>query len=266
VVSAKKSMVVIPTYNEKDNLVQLIQAILQVAPDFYITIVDDNSPDGTGQLADELTRQYPTMHVIHRPGKLGLGTAYVSGFKYALSVGADYIFEMDADFSHDPARLPDFLQEIDDYDLVLGSRYMNGIRVEGWKFSRLLLSKFANIYAALLMVIPVWDITGGFRCYRRAVLEKINLDRIHSDGYAFQLEMLYYTFQAGFHIKEIPFIFRERKHGVSKISRHVVWEALWLVLRCHAPFWKMIHHVHYVLNNYDEFVENHPATQKRPQP
>jgi dolichol-phosphate mannosyltransferase len=262
---SKKSMVVIPTYNEKENIARLVPIILNLEPDFYITIVDDNSPDGTGQIADKLAETYPRVHVIHRPGKQGLGTAYVEGFTYALSAGADYIFEMDADFSHDPHRLPDFLEAITDYDLVLGSRYINGVRVEGWPFRRLLLSKFANIYVAHIIVLPVWDSTSGFRCYRRKVLETIDLKRIRSDGYAFQIEMLYYTYKHGFHIKEIPFLFREREHGSSKISRHVVREAFWLVLHLHAPLRDIIRHLHYLFNDYNEFVDNHPITQKRQQ-
>ncbi len=258
-------MVVIPTYNEKENIERLVRAIFDLEPEFSITIVDDNSPDGTGQVADRLAEAYPTLHVIHRPAKQGLGTAYVEGFNYALSVGADYIFEMDADFSHDPYRLPDFLEAIQEYDLVLGSRYINGVRVEGWPFRRLLLSKFANIYVSQIMVVPIWDSTSGFRCYRRKVLETIDLERIRSDGYAFQIEMLYYTYKHGFHIKEIPFLFREREHGSSKISRHVVREAFWLVLRLHAPFRKIISHLRYFFNDYNEFVEHHPATQKRQQ-
>jgi dolichol-phosphate mannosyltransferase len=262
--STSKAMVVIPTYNEKDNIAQLVHTILKIDPGFFVTIVDDNSPDGTGRIADELASQYASVHVIHRGGKQGLGTAYVAGFKYALATGADYIFEMDADFSHDPFRLPDFLQHIQAYDLVMGSRYLNGVRVEGWRFRRLLLSKFANIYASYIMVLPIWDYTGGFRCYRREVLESIDLDRIHSDGYAFQIEMLYYTYKNGFCIKEIPFLFRERERGDSKISRHVVWEAFWLVLRLHAPLGKILRHVRYVFKDYNEFVATHPCTRKPP--
>lgn len=257
------SMVVIPTYNERENIERMVQTILHIEPAFHITIVDDNSPDGTGAIADDLARQYPVVHVIHRPGKQGLGTAYVEGFRYALEAGADYVFEMDADFSHDPARLPDFLKYIHDYDLVMGSRYLNGVRVEGWRFRRLLLSKFANIYASYIMVLPIWDFTGGFRCYRREVLETIDLSKIHSDGYAFQIEMLYYTYSNGFHIKEIPFLFREREHGYSKISRHVVWEAFWLVLRLHAPLKEIFGHLRYMSRDYDEFVNSHPITHKR---
>lgn len=259
----KKSMVVLPTYNERENIVRLVDTIFTLIPGIYITIVDDNSPDGTGQIADELAKRYPAIYVIHRLKRQGLGTAYVCGFKYALAEGADYIFEMDADFSHDPRCLPDFFDAIEDYDLVLGSRYLNGVRVEGWRFRRLLLSKFANMYASYIMVLPVWDFTGGFRCYRREVLESIDLDRIHSDGYAFQIEMLYYTVKHGFHIKEIPFLFRERKYGYSKISRHIVWEAFCLVLQLHAPIREILRHLQYLWHDYDEFVTTHPATQKR---
>lgn len=259
-----KTMVVIPTYNEKENLEHLVRSILILHPDFFMTIVDDNSPDGTGELADKLAEFSPTMHVIHRSEKGGLGSAYVVGFRYALSTGTDYIIEMDADLSHDPASLNDLVEAIKQYDLVVGSRYLNGVRVEGWPFRRLLLSKFANIYAAHVMVIPVWDCTSGFRCYRREVLEHIDLTRIRSDGYAFQIEMLYYAYTQGFHIKEVPIMFRERAHGYSKISRHVVWEAFWLVLRCHAPVKAIIKHLRYLLHDYGEFVQQHPVTQKKP--
>ncbi len=171
---------------------------------------------------------------------------------------------MDADFSHDPASLSDLLEAIEEYDLVLGSRYLNGVRVEGWRFRRLLLSKFANMYVSYIMVLPVWDFTGGFRCYRRKVLENIDLDRIHSDGYAFQIEMLYHAYNNGFHMKEVPIVFHGRVHGYSKISRHVVWEAFWLVLRFHAPLREIFSHLRFLFNDYNEFVDNNPATQKRP--
>ncbi len=261
--STKKAMVVIPTYNEKDNIESLIRAIFILHPDFFITVVDDNSPDGTGQIVDTLAESHSNIHVIHRPGKGGLGTAYVEGFQYALSVGANYIFEMDADFSHDPHDLADLLKAAEEYDLVLGSRYQNGVRVEGWRFQRLLLSKFANIYASYILVIPVWDFTGGYRCYRREVLETIDLNQIGSDGYAFQIEMLYHTYKHGFRVKEIPILFRERVHGDSKISRNVVWEAFWLVLRFHAPLSEIFGHFRFLFRDYNEFVKNHSATQKR---
>lgn len=262
-VETPKAIVVIPTYNERENIEALIRAIFILHPDFFIAVVDDNSPDGTGQVVEQLIDTYPHLHVVHRSAKTGLGTAYVEGFQYALAAGAEYIFEMDADFSHDPASLRDLWNTIQDYDLALGSRYVNGVRVEGWPFRRLLLSKFANIYAATLIVLPVWDFTGGFRCYRRKVLESIDLKRISSDGYAFQIEMLYYAYTNGFRIKEVPIMFRERIHGYSKISRKVVWEAIWLVLRLHAPFRKIFKHLHYIFDNYHEFVETHPATQKQ---
>lgn len=260
-----RSLIVIPTYNERESLERLVAAIFALDAGFFITIVDDNSPDGTGEVADRLAASHPAVHVIHRPGKQGLGTAYVEGFTYALSQDVDYVFEMDADFSHDPNRLPDFLDAIQDYDLVLGSRYLEGVRVEGWPFRRLLLSKFANIYASQIMVLPVWDITSGFRCYRRRVLESIDLSRIDSDGYAFQIEMLHHVCKLGFRLKEIPFLFRERERGESKISRHVVWEAFWLVLRLHAPVRAILNHTRYLFHDYDVFVRTHPLTQKRPQ-
>jgi len=226
--------IVIPTYNEAENLEKLLDKIFQLHPDFNIIIVDDNSPDSTGEIAEAMSRKDPRLHVIRRPEKAGLGTAYVRGFQEALLKGADLIFEMDADFSHDPKYLINFLKASEDSDLVIGSRYVNGVRVEGWKFRRLLLSKLANMYVSYIMVKPVWDFTAGFRCYKRAVLEAINLDEIKSDGYAFQIEMTYLTFKHGFRVFEIPIIFKEREHGFSKISRNVVWEAFWLTLRCRA--------------------------------
>ncbi len=257
------AMVVIPTYNERDNIETLIRTIFQQYPDFHIAIVDDNSPDGTGEIVEHLRATFPNLHIRHRASKAGLGTAYVEGFRYALSCGAEFIFEMDADFSHDPSSLGALFAAAQQYDLVIGSRYLEGIRVEGWPFRRLLLSKFANIYTAACLVLPVWDLTAGFRCYRREVLEGIDLDQVHSDGYAFQIEMLYYTMRHGFHVTEVPILFRERIHGESKISRHVVREAFWLVLRLHAPVMTILRHLHYIADNYGEFVRNHPATQPR---
>ena len=257
------AMVVIPTYNERENIEKMIRAIFGRYADFQIAVIDDNSPDGTGQIVEGLRAEFPNLHIRHRAKKEGLGPAYIEGFRYAISCGADFIFEMDADFSHDPASLGDLLNAAQQYDLVIGSRYLDGIRVEGWPFRRLLLSKFANIYTAAALVLPVWDLTAGFRCYRRDVLERIDLDRVHSDGYAFQIEMLYYTMKAGFHVTEVPILFRERMHGESKISRHVVREAFWLVLRLHAPMMTILRHLHYIADNYGEFVRNHPATQPR---
>jgi dolichol-phosphate mannosyltransferase len=249
-----KPYVVIPTYNEAKNLPKLVEQAFSLHPEFHIVVVDDNSPDGTGTIADNLSKKYSHLHVIHRPHKAGLGTAYVCGFKEALAKGADLIVEMDADFSHDPRYLQDFLEASKRADLVIGSRYVNGVRVEGWRFRRLLLSKFANMYVSYVMVGPVWDFTGGFRCYRRTVLESIDLDSIKSDGYAFQIEMTYLTFKQGFTVIEVPILFREREHGYSKISRGVVWEAFWLTLGCRAPIMEMIKHLSFLFKDYREFA------------
>lgn len=231
-----KAFIVIPTYDEYENILRLVPAVLDVLPDAEIVIVDDNSPDGTGHMADQLAQQHDGVHVIHRPVKAGLGTAYVAGFKYALERGADCIFEMDADFSHDPGEIPNFLTAIRESDVVIGSRYMNGVRVEGWRFRRLLLSKFANIFVSHLMIYPpIKDYTAGYRCYRRSVLEAIDLNAIQSDGYAFQIEMIWQANRHGFSIVEIPIIFRERENGFSKISRNVVREAVIVTLRHRAP-------------------------------
>ena len=247
--------IVIPTYNEAENIERLIDQIFTYHPDFNIIVVDDNSPDGTGAIADSLSARDSRVHVIHRPQKAGLGTAYVRGFQEALAKGADIVFEMDADFSHDVTYLKDFLAAVKAADVVIGSRYKDGVRVEGWRFRRLLLSKLANIYVSYIMVKPVWDFTAGFRCYRRQVLEAINLDEVRSDGYAFQIEMTYLAFKHGFQVVEIPIIFKERKHGASKISRGVVWEALWLTLRCRAPLVEIFKHLAFVFKDYNEWVD-----------
>jgi dolichol-phosphate mannosyltransferase len=249
-----KAYIVIPTYNEAESLPKLVDLVFSLHPTFHIIVVDDNSPDGTGRIADALSRKHSRVHVIHRPHKAGLGTAYIEGFKESLDRGADLIFEMDADFSHNPKYLQDFLEASKRADLVIGSRYVNGVRVEGWRFRRLLLSKFANMYVSYIMVRPVWDFTAGFRCYRRAVLEGIDLDSIRSDGYAFQIEMTYLTFKHGFTVIEVPILFREREHGYSKISRKVVWEAFWITLKCHAPIFKIIKHLSFFFRDYREFA------------
>ena len=238
-----KSVIVIPTYNEARNIQKLVVRIFENYPQMHLIIVDDNSPDGTGEMADQLAEQYPSLQVIHRPGKAGLGSAYVIGFKKALSEGADLIFEMDADFSHDPIYLKDFLETIETTDVVIGSRYIDGVRVDGWRFRRLLLSKMANIFASYIMVKPIWDFTAGFRCYRRKVLERIELDKVKSDGYAFQIEMTYLAFKHGFRVKEIPILFKERMNGESKISRNIFWEAFWLTLKCRASIMEIVKHL-----------------------
>lgn len=226
-----KVFVVIPTFNEAENIKELTERILELHPTFNIIIVDDNSPDGTGEIADSVAREDPRITVVHRAKKAGLGTAYVEGFGFALKMGADLILEMDADFSHGPEYIQELLRASSSHDLVIGSRYSNGVRVEGWSLRRLLLSRFANMFVSYVTRLPVRDATSGFRCYRRRVLEGIGLRNITSDGYAFQIEMAYQACRQNFSIFEVPIIFKERKRGVSKISRSVIFEAFWLVLK-----------------------------------
>jgi dolichol-phosphate mannosyltransferase len=248
--------IVIPTYNEAENIEPLIKQILELHPDFNFIIVDDNSPDGTGRIADALAEKDTQISVIHRLKKLGLGSAYVEGFKKALADGADLIFEMDADFSHNPHYLCDLLEASKSADLVIGSRYVNGVRVEGWRFRRLLMSKLANMYVSYITAKPLWDFTAGFRCYRRHVLERFDLNSVESDGYAFQIEMAHLAFQHGFKVVEIPITFRERANGVSKISGNVMWEAFWLTLKYHAPFRVMLKRLSYLFKDYSKFIED----------
>ncbi|MGQ9516778.1 MAG: polyprenol monophosphomannose synthase [Anaerolineae bacterium] len=224
-------LVVIPTYNERDNILNLIPKILAQGDAFHILIVDDNSPDGTGELAEELARQESRLHVLHRPGKLGLGTAYVAGFRWGLDFGAELIFEMDADLSHDPAMLPVFVEEIRDCDLVLGSRYVPGGGVCNWPLSRRLMSQGGSLYARTILGVPIRDLTGGFKCFRRRVLESLPLDQVQTAGYAFQIEMTYRALLAGFRVKEVPIIFVDRVQGASKMSRRVFLEAVIAVWR-----------------------------------
>lgn len=226
-----KSLVIIPTYNEKENLEKIVPEILKMDDSLNILVVDDNSPDGTGQIADRISAKNNRVFVLHRAGKMGLGQAYIAGFKYALGKGYDYIFEMDADFSHDPRYLPDFLANIKEVDLVIGSRYINGVNVINWPMSRLLLSYYANIYARWVTGLPLKDSTGGFKCYRRKVLESINLDEVRSNGYSFQIEMSFRAWKKGFRIKEMPIIFTDRREGKSKMSQKIVREAVWMVWR-----------------------------------
>ncbi len=225
----ERALVIIPTYNERTNLPLLVPAVLAQDPRLEILVVDDNSPDGTGALADELARTEPRVHVLHRPAKAGLGKAYLAGFRWALDRGYAFVFEMDADFSHDPKYLPDFLREIRDADLVIGSRYKTGVNVVNWPLSRLLLSVGANRYARWVTGLPLTDSTGGFKCFRRAVLEAIPLDRVKSNGYAFQIEMSFRAWRKGFRIKEIPIVFTDRVEGQSKMNKRIVREAIWMV-------------------------------------
>jgi dolichol-phosphate mannosyltransferase len=222
-----KTIIVIPTYNEKNNLERLVREIFSLKiENLSLIIVDDNSPDGTGILADKLAGEMPGVEVIHRSRKEGLGSAYVAGFKLALARGADYIMEMDADLSHDYRYLPVFLQEIKKADLVLGSRYIMGGEIKNWGLVRRLISCLGNIYARLVLGVAIRDLTGGFKCYRRAVLKKINLNELNSQGYVFQIEITYLAFKNGFTIKEIPIIFTEREAGKSKFNLKIFMEAL----------------------------------------
>lgn len=224
-----KAFVVIPTYNEKDNVQTLTRAVLAQHPDLHILFVDDNSPDGTGAIIDELVAEYDRVHVLHRSGKLGLGSAYREGFKKALVLGADYLIEMDADFSHDPATLPLFLEAAKESDLVIGSRYLNGVSVVNWPIRRLILSYFASVYTRWVTGLQLRDCTSGFKCFRRATIEAIDLTQVKSDGYSFQIEMNYRCMEKGFRISEIPIIFIDRHAGSSKMSGTIVREAVLMV-------------------------------------
>lgn len=224
-----KAIVIIPTYNERDNIVRLAGEVLKQHPDLHILFVDDNSPDGTGDLADELAMANDRIRVIHRSGKLGLGSAYREGFRAALAMGADYLIEMDADFSHDPTILPLFLEAVQGCDLVIGSRYLNGVSVVNWPLRRLMLSYFASVYTRLITGLELMDCTSGFKCFRRSALEAIDLDRVTSDGYSFQIEMNYRCKEKGFRIVEVPIIFIDRHAGTSKMSRKIVREAVFMV-------------------------------------
>jgi dolichol-phosphate mannosyltransferase len=224
-----KAFVIVPTYNEKDNVRTLTVAILAQHPDLQILFVDDNSPDGTGSIIDELVAENARVHVLHRQGKMGLGSAYREGFKTALALEADYVLEMDADFSHDPAMLPHFLKAITESDLVIGSRYLNGVSVVNWPIRRLILSYFASAYTRWVTGLQVRDCTSGFKCFRRATIEAIDLSRITSDGYSFQIEMNYRCMEKGFRIREIPIIFIDRHAGTSKMSGTIVREAVLMV-------------------------------------
>jgi len=227
-----KALVIIPTYNERDNLIELMGRVFaQELKDLEVLIVDDNSPDGTGALADEMSARDPRIHVMHRAGKLGLGSAYVAGFRYAIARDYEAIFEMDADFSHNPDSLPVFLRELENADLVLGSRYLHGVTVVNWPLSRLILSYSANMYSRIVTGMNVKDLTGGFKCFRRQVLEAIDWDRVKSDGYGFQIEINFKAWRKGFRIREIPIMFVDRKAGESKMSRRIVYEAAWMVWR-----------------------------------
>ena len=225
-----EALIIVPTYNEMDNIERLLDNLLALEFDLEVLVVDDNSPDGTGRYVEKRREKEPRLHTIHRSGKLGLGSAYIRGFKWALAeTDTKYIFEMDADFSHDPAAIAEFLEKIKDFDLVVGSRYIAGITVMNWPLSRLILSVSANIYTRIITGMPIKDATGGFKCFRREVLEALPIDSIKSDGYSFQIEMNYHAWRRKFRIIEMPIIFVDRQEGQSKMSRRIVYEAAFLV-------------------------------------
>jgi dolichol-phosphate mannosyltransferase len=225
----ERALVIIPTYNEKENIRSIIELVLSQSPVLDVLVVDDNSPDGTAAIVGEMTKANARVNLMSRAGKQGLGTAYIAGFKWGLSHGYAYLIEMDADFSHDPREIPNMLKAIQEADLVLGSRYIDGVRVVNWPLSRLVLSKGASYYVRIIDGLPVYDPTGGFKCFRRRVLEAIDLDAVRSNGYAFQVEMSYKAWMQGFRIREIPITFADRYAGTSKMSGHIVREALWMV-------------------------------------
>jgi len=226
---AERVLVVIPTYNEIRSLPRIVPEVLRQDPRIEVLVVDDGSPDGTGELADRMGQEDSRVHCLHRSAKEGLGKAYLAGFHWALERDYDFIFEMDADFSHDPKYLPMFLAAVEDADLVIGSRYKTGVNVINWPMSRLLLSYGANIYARWITGLPLTDSTGGFKCFRRSVLESLELDRVRSGGYAFQIEMSFRAWKKGFRLKEIPIVFVDRVEGQSKMNKRIVREAVWMV-------------------------------------
>ena len=226
-----EKLVIIPTYNERENIEVLLDRLLALPHGLEVLVVDDNSPDGTAALVAARRARDPRVHLIERPGKMGLGSAYRDGFRYALEKGAEYVFEMDADFSHDPDAIAEFLRQARDHDLVLGSRYLHGVTVVNWPISRLVLSYTANVYARWVTGLPLRDCTGGFKCFRRRALEAVRLDKVRSDGYAFQIEMSFKVWKRGLRLCEIPILFVDRRAGVSKMNRRIIWEALWMVWR-----------------------------------
>lgn len=222
-------LVIIPTFNEKDNVAGISRAVTQAEPNAHILFVDDSSPDGTGAVIQDLMKDHPHIHLLTREEKQGLGRAYIAGFQWALAREYQYIFEMDCDFSHNPASIPDFLQAAQQADLVLGTRYQNGVRVVNWPLKRLVLSMGASLYVRLVTGLPFSDPTGGFKCFRREVLETISLDGVQSNGYSFQIEMTHNAWMLGFKIAEVPITFDERRSGQSKMSHHIISEAVGMV-------------------------------------
>ncbi|HEX4342242.1 MAG TPA: polyprenol monophosphomannose synthase [Verrucomicrobiae bacterium] len=229
----EKTLVIVPTYNERENLPRMVQRLLALPFAVDMLVVDGNSPDGTGKLADELATQHAHVHVLHQPGKNGLGPAYISGFKWALEHGYEFVFEMDCDFSHNPDDIPIFIDAAkkENADLVLGSRYVGGIRVINWPLSRLMLSRFAGKYVKVVTGMPFTDPTGGYKCFRRRALEALNFDKIQCHGYGFQIELTNKLWRQGLKVIEVPIIFTERRFGQSKMAGGIINEAFWLVWR-----------------------------------
>lgn len=229
-----KTLIIIPTYNEIDNIERMINTVFGLYNDISLLIIEDGSPDGTADVVKRKQSEYQNLHIIERQGKLGLGTAYITGFKWALERDYEFIFEMDCDFSHDPKAVADLLEAAQTNDLVIGSRYIDGIRIINWPFHRLLLSYCASIYTRLVTNIPVFDTTGGFKCFSRKALSSLNLDNIIANGYIFQLELNYKVWSMGLNVKEVPIIFYERRDGESKMGGGIIWEAFFAVLKLRA--------------------------------
>jgi dolichol-phosphate mannosyltransferase len=226
-----KGLVIFPTYDEAENIERIIQVVLAQSAELDVLVIDDNSPDKTWEIVERMKAGNPRINVLRREKKLGLGTAYVLGFRYSLEHGYDYCFEMDADFSHPPDMLPKFIELLPEYDLIIGSRYSEGVSVVNWPMKRLLLSYFANVYARVITGCPIKDLTAGYKCYKRKVLESLDLSRLKEDGYGFQIEIDHMIWRKGFRIKEIPIIFVERRAGVSKMNKRIIRRAFWLVIR-----------------------------------
>lgn len=230
--STPKTLIAVPTYNEKENIPSLLERLMELPPEVHVIVVDDGSPDGTGDIVDSWAARFEgRVHLMRRAGKMGLGSAYIAAFRWALERDYELVFEMDADFSHDPKYIPAMLDAAKDADLVIGSRYVAGVNVVNWPMQRLLLSWFGNLYARFVTGLPIHDCTGGFKCFRRAALEAINFAKIASGGYSFQVEMNYKVWKKGFRLKEIPIVFVDRRLGASKMSGSIIGEALFLVLR-----------------------------------
>ena len=233
----ERILIIMPTYNERDNIERIVPAVLAQDERINMLIIDDGSPDGTGEIADKIAADNNRVNVLHREGKLGLGTAYVMGFKYSLEHNYDLTFEMDADFSHNPKEVPNFLKAIEENDLVLGSRYIHGVNVINWPLKRLLLSYYANVYTRVVTGLPIRDATGGFKCFRRVVLETIDLSMIRSNGYSFQIELKFRAYHKGFTLREVPIVFEERVKGASKMSKAIVREAIIMVWQLRIMSW-----------------------------